>query len=422
MKSYKPFIVSLLGIALFFIPKCNCAGHEEINSRSTPRIIMHGGISLYPNRSSIHHAIIDNATFVLSGNRCKTEALRVPLVLRNVTHNIAKAAFASMIELHDSICASNATVEGYYHIPGSSLSSISFSVPVPLETLLKETIQTESLQLGANYSVKRLPVKIDSIARITGRSVSYKKFDLTFILPTETIESTSKEAYIVDFTAPATSITTKEKNNNTAPLLSQSPLMQTILNQTRLSLASTFLGVTSILNAEKRRDIVTTITWIALITVLLISIDKVCQLQSNLEDNGIQHFRQDNLSSGKKKSGTPSSAMHTPTTASKVPHHSTSQVSRSETQHSSPSRLSSADYDLFRKNPTTNSSTKLSSFTVKSKGEAEQHMADSYKSMMGQGDDGTLYAVRTQKRSSKRKSQAPSPSRAHSSGAGVTFA
>ena len=419
MKSYyKTLIFSLLGIA-FFIQKC--AGHEE-NSRSTPRIIMHGGISLYPNRSSIHHAIIDNATFVLSGNRCKTEALRVPLVLRNVTHNIAKAAFASMIELHDSICASNATVEGYYHIPGSSLSSISFSVPVPLETLLKETIQTESLQLGANYSVKRLPVKIDSIARITGRSVSYKKFDLTFILPTETIESTSNAEYIVDFTPQATSITTKEKNNNSAPLLSQSPLMQTILNQTRLSLASTFLGVTSILNAEKRRDIVTTITWIALITVLLISIDKVRQLQSNLEDNGIQHFRQDNLSSGKKKSGTPSSAMHTPTTASKVPHHSTSQVSRSETQHSSPSRLSSADYDLFRKNPTTNSSTKLSSFTVKSKGEAEQHMADSYKSMMGQGDDGTLYAVRTQKRSSKRKSQAPSPSRAHSSGAGVTFA
>jgi hypothetical protein len=383
------------------------------------RIIMHGGISLFPHHGSSVHAIIDNATFVLSG--CKNKPpLRAQLVLRNVS-NSNMFAFASLIELHDSICATNTTVEGLYHLPGSS-NIISFFFQVPLETLLNDTLQTTTLQVDSNSnstpsSRQQPPLKIGSIAKMTGRSVSYKKFDLILILPP--VETTN---LLDDVNAISKTISTMETSTvkNVPFLLSRSPLLSIVLNETDSSISSTIKKSKKLIellieqNAimegykaiEQNAIMEGYKAAVAIFVVIMIIITLIFdRKQSGLTDDNDKKL----INDYKRAISSTSTAVRTSTSATKALN--STPTSRSGTQHSSPSRLSSADYDLYRLNPLTNTSTKLSTFTVNATGDVEKHIAASYKSGIGKGEDGTLYAVRTMKRSSKRKSKAPSPSR-----------
>jgi hypothetical protein len=145
---------------------------------------------------------------------------------------------------------------------------------------------------------------------------------------------------------------------------------------------------------------------VAIFVVIMIIITLIFdRKQSGLTDDNDKKL----INDYKRAISSTSTAVRTSTSATKALN--STPTSRSGTQHSSPSRLSSADYDLYRLNPLTNTSSKLSTFTVNATGDVEKHIAASYKSGIGKGEDGTLYAVRTMKRSSKRKSKAPSPSR-----------
>jgi len=377
------------------------------------RIIMHGGISLFPHHGSSAHAIIDNATFVLSG--CKNKPpVRAQLVLRNVS-NSNMFAFASLIELQDSICATNTTIEGLYHLPGSS-NIISFSVQVPLETLLNDTLQTTTLQVDSNSnstpsSRQQPPLKIGSIAKMTGRSVSYKKFDLILVLPP--VETTN---LLDDVNAISKTISTMEASTvKNVPfllsrpiLLSRSPLLSIVLNETDSSISSTIkkskklIGLLIEQNAIMEGYKAAVAIFVVIMIIITLIFDRK---QSGLTDDNDKKL----INDYKRAISSTSTAVRASTSATKALN--STPTSRSGTQHSSPSRLSSADYDLYRLNPLTNTSTKLSTFTVNATGDVEKHIAASYKSGIGKGEDGTLYAVRTMKRSSKRKSKAPSPSR-----------
>jgi len=366
-----------------------------IHTHATPRIIMHGGISLISGDRLHVNAIIDKATFYLTGDTCAIEPITIDIVLRHVSDSIN--AFAAMIEMGDIPCTNVTRVEGIYHFAGQDIKQDSerFSISFDLEKILLLSPQSESL-ISAPISSKSTlpPLKIDSLARMTGRSVSYKKFDILLTLPL------------------FLSLHPEDKYNSTF----RSSLMPILINQTRLSLASTFektlqlarlqVQTTSAIIRENDH-LIAVLGWIIFITVLLLSIDQLRQLQQTLKGNDVLFIGRDAVAMApvlaavhnkQRSSVSRSKSAVTPVIA----------VIKGRSPSRSGSALSSAEYDLIHRNTATGITRKLSTFSAQVRGEAEKQVLDAYTNGEDGEDGGDLYAVRTSiKRSSKRKSPTP---------------
>ena len=397
--TYIILLITLLFLARIFAISKNSVKESTIPipNHSTPRIIMHGGISLTSGHPLFVNAIIDNATFYLSGDTCAIEPIRIDIVLRHVSQTIN--AFASMIEMGDIPCTNVTRVEGIYHFAGqdSKQDSEHFSISFDLEKILFETPQSETLMSPPISSKSTLPpLKIDSLARMTGRSVSYKKFDIALILPPR---------------VPVKSIKSQEDTNSTLSqkvttrFPSRSSLMPILLNQTRLSLASTFEKTLQLarLQAQTIDRLFTVLGWSVLIIALLMSIDQVRQQQQSLKGNDVVTMAPVAVAvNNKEKLSSTSRSKSTHSTIAPV-----IAVNKGRSPSRSGSALSSAEYDLIHRNTATGTTRKLSSFTANVKGDAEKHVLDACDGKEGQ-EGGDLYAVRKSvKRSSKRKSPTP---------------
>jgi hypothetical protein len=361
---------------------------------------MHGGISLTSGHPLFVNAIIDNATFYLSGDTCAIEPIRIDIVLRHVSQTIN--AFASMIEMGDIPCTNVTRVEGIYHFAGqdSKQDSEHFSISFDLEKILFETPQSETLMSPPISSKSTLPpLKIDSLARMTGRSVSYKKFDIALVLPPRVSVQSIKSQ-------EDTNSTLSQKVTKRFP--SRSSLMPILLNQTRFSLASTFEKTLQLARLQaqtfvKTDHLTTVLGWSVLIIALLMSIDQVSQLQQSLKGNDVVTMAPVAVAvKNKEQRSSTSRSKSTHSTIAPV-----IAVNKGRSPSRSGSALSSAEYDLIHRNTATGTSRKLSSFTANVKGDAEKHVLDALNGKEGQ-EGGDLYAVRTSvKRSSKRKSPTP---------------
>jgi hypothetical protein len=361
---------------------------------------MHGGISLTSGHPLYVNAIIDNATFYLSGDICAIEPIRIDIVLRHVSLTIN--AFAAMIEMGNIPCTNITRVEGIYHFAGqdSKQDLEHFSISFDLENFLYVTPQSENLMSPPISSKSTLPpLKIDSLARMTGRSVSYKKFDIALVLLSR---------------VPVHSIKSQDNNNSTSSqkvtkrFPSRSSLMPILLNQTRLSLASTFEKTLQLARHQAKTirendRLLTVLGWIVLITALLMSIDQVRQLQQSLKGS-------DAMTMAPAVAAVNNKEHHSSTTRSKSTHSTLTPViavNKGRSPSRSGSALSSAEYDLIHRNKATGTTRKLSTFTAHVKGDAEKHVIDAFNAEEGQ-EGGDLYAIRTSvKRSLKRKSPTP---------------